>query len=162
MADGVAVAPGGEPGAGVVPPSLAVVVGRADDVGRLCRVDEPDRVLRIWALLGSAVGDLREVSLSPELIARLHRQLDVLTAELETSLSPALAGELHRLLGPEKGAEFSAGELRIQYATLLAWTASLLVEVLGQIDETGARVARAVTRPVPGERRAGPAGVRAV
>jgi Protein of unknown function (DUF2587) len=118
-----------------VPPCLAVVVGWGDDAGQVFRVDAPDRVLRVWALLGNAADDLRQAALPPEVIARLGRQLDAAVAELETSLSPALAGELHRLIDPGKNGEPSAGELRVEYATVLAWTASLLTEVLSQIDD---------------------------
>ena len=41
--------PGGLPGALMVvtPPRLAVIMGRAADASRVCRVDAPDRVLRI-------------------------------------------------------------------------------------------------------------------
>ena len=82
----------------VAPPRLAVVVDRPADANRICRVDAPDRVLRIWAMLSNANGEFREASLRPEMTARLQRQLDVLTAELQRCLSPALAGELHRIL----------------------------------------------------------------
>jgi len=99
-------------------------------------------VLRIWALLGNAADDLRQAALPPEVIARLGRQLDAAVAELETSLSPALAGELHRLIAPGKNGELSADELRVEYATVLAWTASLLTEVLSQIDDAAARTGR--------------------
>lgn len=146
----------------VVPPRLAVVIGRADDADRVCRVDAPDRVLRIWALLGNAADDLRQASLPPEMITRLRRQLEALVAELETSLSPALAGELHRLADPAKDADLSADELRVEYATVLAWTAGLLVEVLSQIDAAAARTARAAARrrPAAGEQTAGRPSVR--
>ena len=138
MTDAEAAGPGGQPGAEVIVPSrLAVVIGRTDDASHLCRVDAPDRVLRIWGLLGGAAVELRQASLRPEAITRLRRQLVVLTAELETSLSPALVSELHRLIGPGEGSELSADELRVDYATLLAWTASLLVEVLSQVDAVG-------------------------
>ena len=147
---------GGEAGAegqrdakAVVPPGLAVVVGRGDDISRLFRVDAPDRVLRVWALLGNAADDLRQASLRPEVIARLRRQLDVAVTELETSLSPALADELHRLIGPGKDAELSADELRVEYATVLAWTASLLTEVLSQIHDAAARTTRAAGLRAP-------------
>ena len=101
MTGGEAARPRGQRGAkAAVPPCLAVVVGWGDDAGQGFRVDTPDRVLRIWALLGNAADDLRQAALPPEVIARLGRQLDAAVAELETSLSPALAGELHRLIAP--------------------------------------------------------------
>jgi len=143
MTGGEAAWPRGQRGAkAAVPPCLAVVVGWGDDAGQVFRVDAPDRVLRIWALLGNAADDLRQAALPPEVIARLGRQLDAAVAELETSLSPALAGELHRLIAPGKNGELSADELRVEYATVLAWTASLLTEVLSQIDDAAARTGR--------------------
>ena len=163
MPDGEAAGPGGQHGAkAAVPPCLAVVVGWGDDTSQVFRVDEPDRVLRIWALLGNAADDLRQAALPPEAIARLGRQLDAAVAEMETSLSPALTGELHRLIRPGKNAELSADELRVEYAAVLAWTAGLLTEVLSQIDDAAARTIRgrgtSGTRPmtkVPGRARSG-------
>ena len=87
--------PGGQ---AVTPPRLAVVLGRSADADRICRVDEPDRVLRIWALLNDANNELHQVSLPPAATPRLQRQLDALTGELERSVSPALAGELRHLI----------------------------------------------------------------
>src|SRR5690349_648433 len=143
MTDGEAAGPGGQRGAeAAVAPCLAVVVGWGADTDQVFRVDAPDRVLRIWAMLGNAVDDLRQASLPSEVIAGLRRQLDAAVAELETTLSPALAGELHRLIGPGKNAEPSADELRVEYAIVLAWTASLLTEVLSQIHDAAARTAR--------------------
>jgi hypothetical protein len=143
MTGGEAARLGGERGVkAAVSPCLAVVVGWGDDTEQVSRVDAPDRVLRVWALLGNAAGDLRQAALPPEVIARLGRQLDAAVAELETSLSPALAGELHRLIGPGKNGELSADELRVEYATVLAWTASLLTEVLSQLDDAAARTGR--------------------
>ena len=153
MSDGEAARPGGQRGAkAAVPPCLAVVVGWGDDTSQVFRVDAPDRVLRIWALLGNAADDLRQAALPSEAIARLGRQLDAAVAEMETSLSPALAGELHRLIRPGRNAELSADELRVEYAAVLAWTAGLLTEVLSQIDDAAARTARgrrtSATRPM--------------
>jgi len=162
MTDGEAAGPGGQCGArAAVAPCLAVVVGWGAGTDQVFRVDAPDRVLRIWALLGNAADDLRQAALPSEVIARLSQQLDAAVAELETSLSPALAGELHRLIRPGKSAELSADELRVEYAAVLAWTASLLTEVLSQID-AAARTARgrgtSGTRPMtkdPGRARLG-------
>ena len=150
MTVGEAVGPGGQRGAAAtVAPCLAVVVGRGADTDQVFRVDAPDRVLRIWAMLGNAVDDLRQASLPSEVIAGLRRQLDAAVAELETSLSPALADELHRLIGPRKDAELSADELRVERATVLAWTAGLLTEVLSQIDEAAVKTIRAAGLRAP-------------
>jgi len=87
--------PGGQE---VTAPRLAVVLGRPADASRICRLDAPCRVLRIWALLNRADGELHQASLPPGAAARLQRQLDAVTGELERSVSPALAAELHHLI----------------------------------------------------------------
>jgi proteasome activator-like protein len=126
-------------------PCLAVVMDRPTDASQVCRVDAPDRVLRIWALLSSAAGELNQANLRPEMTARLQRQLDALTAELERSLSPALASELHRIIDWDKDTELTAGELRAEYATLLAWTIGLVIEILTRLEAASANIAQ----PVP-------------
>ena len=142
--------PADQPDAEIVtPPRLAVTMGRAADGSRVCRVDAPDRVLRIWAMLASADGELHQASLRPGEVARLQRQLDALTAELERSLSPALVAELHRLVGWEAGAELTADELRVEYATLLAWTIGLVIGILTELEVASAKTLRAASRPQP-------------
>jgi Bacterial proteasome activator len=128
-------------------PCLAVVMDRSADASRICRVDAPDRVLRIWAMLRNADEELHQACLRPETMARLQRQLDGLIAELEKSLSPALAGELHRIIDWDKGTELTAGELRVEYATLLAWTIGLVIEILTRLEAAGAKIARPDPRP---------------
>ena len=86
-------------------------------------------------------------------MARLQRQLDALTAELERSLSPALAGELHHLVGRKVGAELTADELRVEYASLLAWTIGLVVGILTQLEVASAKTLRAASRPQPATSR---------
>ena len=71
--------PGGQE---VTAPRLAVVLGRPADASRICRLDAPCRVLRIWALLNRADGELHQASLPPGAAARLQRQLDAVTGEL--------------------------------------------------------------------------------
>lgn len=126
---------------------VAVVMDRPTDASRICRVDAPDRVLRIWAMLRNAEEELHQASLRPEMTARLQRQLDALTAELERSLSPALAGELHRIIDWDKDTDLTAGELRVEYAALLAWTIGLVIEILTQLEAAGAKIARPGPRP---------------
>jgi hypothetical protein len=144
--DGTGLAgPGGQPGDEVIIPSrLAVTIDGSADAGRLGRVDVPDRVLRIWALLNSAHDELGQASLP---LARLQRQFAVLTAELERSVSPALAGELRHLVGGEKAAAATADELRIMYASLLGWTSGLVIGMLNQLDAASAKAAG--SRPGP-------------
>ena len=145
--------PGDQRDAGVVTlPRLAVVMGRAADASRVCRVDAPDRVLRIWAMLASAGDELHQAGLRPEAVARLQRQLDVFTAELERSLSPALVGELHHLVSRKADAELTAAELRVEYASLLAWTIGLVIGILTELEVASAKTARA-SRPQPATRR---------
>ncbi|HEY7147504.1 MAG TPA: proteasome activator [Streptosporangiaceae bacterium] len=146
--------PGDQPDTGAgTPPRLAVTLGRAADASHLCRVDAPDRVLRIWAMLASADGELRQASLPPEAVARLQRQLDALIAELDRSLSPALARELHHLIGPKAAAGLTADELRVEYATLLSWTIGLVIGILTQLEQAGAKTLRAAARPQPATTR---------
>ena len=147
------VGPGDQPDAEVVtPPRLAVIMGLAD-ASRVCRVDAPDRVLRIWAMLASADGELHQASLRPGEVARLQRQLDALTAELQRSLSPALAAELHRLVGREAGAELTADELRVEYASLLSWTIGLVIGILTELEVASTKTLRAASRPQPATSR---------
>ncbi|HTQ94345.1 MAG TPA: proteasome activator [Streptosporangiaceae bacterium] len=146
--------PGGRPAAAVVtPPRLAVIMGRPADASRVCRVDAPDRVLRIWAMLASASVELHQASLGPEVVARLQRQLDALVAELERSLSPALASELHHLADYQAGPELTADELRVEYATLLSWTIGLVIGILTELEVASARTAQAAAQPQPATSR---------
>jgi hypothetical protein len=147
--DGTGLAgPGGQPGDEVIIPTrLAVTIDGSADAGRGGRVDAPDRVLRIWALLNSARDELGHANLPPAAVARLHRQFDVLTAELERSVSPALAGELCHLVGGEKAVTATADEVRMMYASLLGWTAGLVMSMLSQLDAASAKAAG--SRPGP-------------
>jgi hypothetical protein len=138
--------PGGQ---AITPPGLAVVLGRPADASRICRVDAPGRVLRIWALLNDAGKELHQVSLPPAAAARLQRQLDVLTGELMRSVSPALAGELRHIIGQGKAAAPTVDELRVEYASLLGWTGGLVIEMLSQIEVASAKVARSSHRTQP-------------
>jgi Protein of unknown function (DUF2587) len=140
--------PAGQPEAEAVAPlRLAVVMGRSADASRICRVDAPDRVLRIWAMLSNADSELHQAGLRPEMTARLQRQLDALTAELERSLSPALASELHHIIDRDEDTELTADELRVGYASLLAWTIGLVIGILSQVEAAGAKIARPGPRP---------------
>ena len=118
--------------------------------GERVGVDEPDRVLRIWAMLSNASDEVHQATLRPTMVARLQRQLDALTAELDRSLSPALSGELHHLLGRRNAsAVLTADELRVEYASLLAWTVGLVIEILTPLEVASVRSVRHVPRPRP-------------
>ncbi len=141
--------PGEQPAVGVTrPPRLAVVIGGSADASRVCRVDSPDRLLRIWALLNSADDELHQVTLSPGAMVRLQRQFDAFVAELERSLSPALAGELRHLIGRTEAAP-TADELRLEYVSLLGWTGGLVVAMLSQLEAARAKAIRSSPRPQP-------------
>ena len=100
------------------PARLVVVLGRSAGPGRICRVDVPGRVLRIWSLLNDADNELHQVSLPPAAAPRLQRQLDALTGELERSVSPALAPDV-----TAAGAEFvdAAAVIDGQMDSARAW-----------------------------------------
>ncbi len=141
---------GEQPAAEVTrPPRLAVLIGRSADASRICRVDSPDRLLRIWALLNSADDELHHVTLPPGAEARLQRQFDAFVAELERSLSPALAGELRHLVGRTTDTVPTADELRLEYVSLLGWTGGLVIAMLGQLEVASARAVRSSHRPQP-------------
>jgi hypothetical protein len=135
---------GDQPDAEVVTsPRLAVIMGRPADASRVCRADAPDCVLRIWTMLSTADGELHQANLRPEATARLQRQLDAITAELERLLSPALASELHRLIDREYDTELTADELRVEYASLLSWPIGLVIEILAELEVASVKTVRA-------------------
>jgi Bacterial proteasome activator len=155
MASTQSAGPGGQPGArDVAAPRLAVVLDAPPEPSRTCRVDAPYRVLRIWGLLSGAVDEMRRAKLPSGAAARLQRQLDAVTAELERSVSPALAGELRHLTHHEHAAAPTADELRVEYASLLGWTGGLVVGMLRRLE---AAAKRRQVMPLEGSARGGPA-----
>jgi len=108
---------------------FVVIVGEPADVGSALRIEEPDRLLRIWSLLQATSEQLKSATLPPEGIPGLQRQLQTIRRELERALSPSLIAELRRIL-PSPDATPSAGALRIECAGLVSWTASLVVQML--------------------------------
>jgi hypothetical protein len=113
---------------------FVVIVGKpADvgsaDVGSADRIEEPDRLLRAWSLLEATYEQLDWAALPSEGVPRLQRQFLAIRGELERAVSPALAAELRRIL-PSRDAAPSVGGLRIEYAVLLSWSGSLMVEML--------------------------------
>jgi hypothetical protein len=121
------------PAGSATAPRVAIAVGRPDSPGTTYRVDSPDRLLRMLALLTEADDELRQVDLPPQSLARVERQLDAVTAEIERSVSPALADELHRLLG-DRAAAPGPREVRIQYVALLGWVSGLVIGMLSQLE----------------------------
>jgi len=78
--------------------------------------------------------------------ARLGRQLETVTAELERSVSPMLASELRRLVGHDTVSPTLA-ELRVGYAGVLGWTGGLVIAMLDQLATAPARPADQSTAP---------------
>jgi hypothetical protein len=130
-------------------PRLVVVLARDGGESRVCRVDAPDRVLRIWALLNNASEELRQVDLPAGAVEQLERQLGAFTAELERSVSPDLGRELHELFPPREASAATARELRIEYAGLLGWAGSLVIGILSQVQAAAARAAQPVLASGP-------------
>lgn len=119
---------------GAVTPArrFVVIVGEPSDGGSAFRIEEPDRLLRVWALLRASGEQLDSATLPPEGIPGLQRQLQAIRSELERAVSPPLAAELRRIL-PSHDAIPSAGALRIECAVLLSWVGSLVVQTLAAI-----------------------------
>ncbi len=118
---------------------FVVIVGEPVDGGSALRIEEPDRLLRIWSLLQATSEQLDSATLPPEGIPGLQRQLRAIRRELERALSSPLAAELERVLPSHDGAP-SAGALRIECAVLLSWTGSLVVQMLASFVATQERL----------------------
>jgi hypothetical protein len=113
---------------------IVVALGRPAHGPKACLVESPERVVRMWALLNEAGGDLHLETMPPESLARVQRLLKGVSAELEGSVSPALAGELHHLVH-WGGAELDASEVRIEYASLLGWASGLVIGMYSQLED---------------------------
>jgi hypothetical protein len=118
---------------------FVVIVGGPDSA---FRVEEPDRLLRVWALMQATSEQLDSASLPPEGVPGLQRQLQAIRGELERAVSPSLAAELRRIL-PSHDATPSAGALRIECAILLSWTGSLVVQTLAELAAAHERLQHA-------------------
>lgn len=120
---------------------FVVVIGKPAYDGSVCRVDDPDRLLRIWSLLAATYEQSNWAALPPEVVPGLQRQLAVIRRELEAAVSAPLVAELRRILPPQDAAP-SVGAMRIEYALLLSWAGSLMVEVLRSLAVVGERRSR--------------------
>jgi len=120
------------------PRRFVVIIGRPADDGSACRIEEPDQLLRVWSLLQATYEQLDWAALPPKAVAGLQRQLQAIRAELERTVSPPLAAELRRILPPRDEAP-SVGALRIEWAVLLSWSGSLMVETLRALAIAGER-----------------------
>ena len=121
----------------VVPMSrIVVALGRPAQGPGACRVESPERVVRMWELLNEAGGELHLQTMPPESLARVQRLLKAVKAELERSVSPALAEELRHLIDCV-GGEPDAAEMRIEYASLLGWVGGLVIGMYSQLEDAG-------------------------
>jgi len=123
-----------------VPSRPAVVLGGPAGSPCACRVEEPDRLLRVLGMLSAASEELHKVKLPPEAVAGLQRQLKAAIAELEQSVSPALVDELDYLTRQNGTAPATASELRVEYASVLGWTGGLVIAMLDQLQRGNAGV----------------------
>ena len=122
-----------QPKDAVSPPwRFVVTIGEPADGGSSCRLEEPDRLLRVWSLLQATSEQLDSATLPPEGIPGLQRQLQAIREELEGALSAPLVAELRRIL-PSLDPVPSAGALRIECAVLLSWVGSLVVQTMAAL-----------------------------
>jgi len=144
-----------QPKDGVTPPARFVVtVGEPADGGSACRIEEPDRLLRVWSMLQATGEQLDSATLPPEGIPGLQRQLAAIRRELDRAVSPPLAAELRRILPAHETAP-SAGALRIECAVLLSWVGSLVVQMMTSFGAAYERLQRPQA-PDSAARGAGP------
>ena len=116
-----------------LPRRFVVLVGRAD--GDACRIEAPDRLLRLWSLLCATSAEMHSSSLPAQAIPGLRSQLRTIRAELEDCVSPPLIAELRHAV-PPTAALLSADELRTECAALLGWTGSLTVQMVSMLTVT--------------------------
>ncbi len=115
------------------PDTISAGEGTVIDVaGDACRVEAPDRVLRMYGLLEAARDELDLTTVPPQDRARVQRLLEAVRAELERSGSAALADELHELIRHREAVP-AAAELRIEYSSLLGRASGLVVAMLDQL-----------------------------
>jgi len=131
-----------------VPARFVVIVGKPAGDGSPCRIDEPDRLLRVRSLLRASYEQSDWAALPSEGAPGLQRQLEVIRRELERAVSPPLAAELRRILPPRDAAP-SASALRIEYAVLLSWSGSLMTEMLRALAVANERRSRPESRSRP-------------
>jgi len=144
MMDAMVQQPTGE-AAKVPGPRVVVVLRRSSGDRGEDRVEAPDRVLRLWAMLNAANEDLHLAAVPPESVPHLQHVLEDVNTELERSVSPSLAAEWHRLV-PYREATGLA-ELRIEYVSLLGWVNGLVIEILTQLEAASARQPGAPEQP---------------
>jgi Protein of unknown function (DUF2587) len=113
-------------------PGFVVVIGEAVDGGSAFRIEDPARLLRVWALLQATSELLNGATLLPERMPELQRQLQAIRSEVERAVSPPVAAELQRIM-PSQDTAPSAGALRIERAVLVSWVGSLVMQMLSTL-----------------------------
>ena len=130
------------------PTRFAVIIGKPAGDGSACRVEAPDRLLRVWSLLQATYEQSDWAALPAEGVPALQRQLQAIRRELEKAVSPPLAAELRRIMPPQDTTP-SVGALRIECAVLLSWSGSLMVEILRALAVASERRPQPEPRPRP-------------
>jgi Bacterial proteasome activator len=126
-------------------PRVIIVVGGPARAGVPCRVEAPDRVLRMFGLLVAVRDHVDLAAMPPEDRVAVQHLIKVVSGELERSVSPPLAEELCNFVRFGEGPP-SAAELRIEYAGLLGWASGLVVAMLDQLSAACDRGSRADTQ----------------
>lgn len=111
---------------------FAVVVGESAEDGSGFRIEDPARLLRVWALLQATSDQLNGATLPPERVLELQRQLQVIRREVERAVSPPVVAELQRIMPPQDAAPSASG-LRIECAVLVSWAGSLVIQMLSTL-----------------------------
>lgn len=111
---------------------FVVIIGEAAEGGSAFRIEDPARLLRVWALLQATSELLNSATLPPERMPELQRQLHAIRHEAERAVSPPVAAELQRIM-PWQDAAPSAGALRIERAVLVSWIGSLVMQMLSTL-----------------------------
>jgi proteasome activator-like protein len=136
-----------------VPEHMKIVLDGPVESPHACRVDDPGRLLRVWALVNAASRELHQAGIPQAAVATLQRQLRADASELQRSLSPELAAELGRLMRHDDAVPVGADELRVEYATLLGWLGGVVIAMLDQLEQCGASAAAAAESQESGSSR---------
>lgn len=120
-----------------IPKHMKIVLDGPVESPHACRVEDPGRLLRVWALVNAASRELHQAGIPQTAVAAFQRQLRADASELRRSLSPELAGELDRLMSHDDAVPLGADELRVEYATLLGWLGGVVIAMLDQLEQCG-------------------------
>lgn len=135
---------------------FVVIVGEPADGGSAFRVEDPDRLLRVWAMLEAMLGQLEGATLPPDVMPALQRQLQLIRHEFEQAVSPPVAAELARILPPRDAAP-GPGVLRIECAALASWIGGLVTRMLAVLVTANDQPDRAAVTYQAGASQGSPA-----